>query len=281
MIDERHEELAALYAVDLLDGSEKAAFEAELARHAELRALVDQLRESSASLALTARQVEPPAALKTRLLSAIEAGTARAPAAAPDSRDNVVPFPLARALPWGVAACFAVAAAFLGLRTISLRSENAALRTERQLAEVACQMAQNQLGERTLLAEKMIADLGAKLQRTEDLSRLKITALASLLGNTPEAKAIAVWDPEQQSGLLTVEKLPAIAAEQDYQIWVVDPQYAAPVDGGVFKPDSTGRATLTFKTGKPIQKAAAFAISLEKKGGVPKAEGPLVLLGKL
>lgn len=281
MIDERHEELAALYAVDLLDGPEKVAFETELARHAELRALVDELRESSAALALTARQVEPPAALKARLLTAIETGPARAPAAAPDASDNVVPFPLARVLPWGVAACFAAAAAFFGLRTLSLRSENAALRTERQLAEVAYRMAQNQLGERTLLAEKMIADLGAKLQRTEDLSRLKITALASLLGNTPEAKAIAVWDPEQQSGLLTVEKLPAVAAEQDYQIWVVDPQYATPVDGGVFKPDSTGRAVLTFKTDKPIQKAAAFAISLEKKGGVPKAEGPLVLLGKL
>lgn len=193
---------------------------------------------------------------------------------------TVLPTQLARVLPWGLAACFALVAAFFGLRTISLRSEKAALQTERDLARIAREMAEAQLGERTVLAEKMISDLGRRLQRTEDLRRLQIAALAPQLGNTPEAKAIAVWDPEQQRGLLTVEKLPAIAAEQDYQIWLTDPQHPSPVDGGVFKPDSTGRAALAFKTDKPIRQASAFAISLEKKGGAQKAEGPLVLLGR-
>lgn len=279
MIDERQEELAALYSADLLDGTAKAAFEAEIAHRRELGVLVAELREANTALALTTRQFAPPPALKARILAAIEAPS-RAAAAAAAQPDNVVPFSLARLAPWGLAAGLALTAGFLGLRLVSLRAENAALRTERELAEVAYKMAQTQLGERTVLAEKVIADLGARLKHTEDLSRLKITALASLLGNTPEAKAIAVWDPEQQSGLLTVEKLPAIAAEQDYQIWVIDPQYPIPVDGGVFKPDSTGHAVLTFKADKPVKQAAAFAISLEKKGGVPKAEGPLVLLGK-
>jgi len=89
-----------------------------------------------------------------------------------------------------------------------------------------------------------------------------------------------VWNPEHQSGLLTIEKLPAIADTQDYQIWVVDPAYPIPVDGGVFKPGADGRAVLTFKGDKPIKTVSAFAISLEKKGGVPKAEGPILLLGK-
>lgn len=198
-----------------------------------------------------------------------------------DQGGTVLSIPLARVLPWGLAGGFALVAAFLGLRTISLRSEKAALQTERDLAQIAREMAEAQLGERTVLAEKMISDLGRRLQRIEDLRRLKIAALVSLLGNAPDAKAIAVWDPEQQRGLLTVEKLPAIAAEQDYQIWVTDPQYPTPVDGGVFKPDATGRATLTFKTDTSIQQVSAFAISLEKKGGARKAEGPLVLLGRL
>lgn len=281
MIDERHAELAALHALDLLEGAEKLGFEALIATNGELRAFVAELHESSASLALATRQIEPPAGLKARILAAASTdATPRATATAATFEDKVIPFPLSRFLPWGLAACFAAAAALFGVRSASLRSENEALRTERELAQVAYKMAQNQLSERTILAERMIADLGAQLKRTEDLSRLKITALASLLGNTPEAKAIAVWDPAQQSGLLTVEKLPAIASEQDYQIWVVDPQYPIPVDGGVFKPDSTGKAVLTFKADKPIKQAAAFAISLEKKGGVPKAEGPMVLLGK-
>ena len=107
-----------------------------------------------------------------------------------------------------------------------------------------------------------------------------MTALASLAGNTKEAQVIAVWDPEQQSGLLTMEKLPAIADTQDYQIWVVDPSYPNPVNGGVFHVGIDGRVVLPFKPDQPVAKVAAFAISLEKKGGVPKAEGPIVLLGK-
>ncbi|MBX3735206.1 MAG: anti-sigma factor [Candidatus Didemnitutus sp.] len=274
MSTERHEELAALYALGLLEGEEKRSFEADLAGNPALRTIVDELSDSSAALALAVPQVAPPRELRDRILSA-----AATPAASP-STATVVAFPLARVLPWAAAACLAVSTVFFAARTLSLRSENDALRTERQLAEVAYQMAQSKLSERSLLAERMIADLGAKLKHTEDLSRLKITALASLAGNSAEAKAIAVWDPEQQSGLLTVEKLPAVAAEQDYQIWVIDPQYPIPVDGGVFKPDADGKAVLTFKGDKPVKQASAFAISLEKKGGVPKAEGPLVLLGK-
>ena len=38
--------------------------------------------------------------------------------------------------------------------------------------------------------------------------------------------------------------------------------------------------TLGFKPDQPVTQAAAFVVSLEKKGGVPKAEGPIVLLGK-
>lgn len=277
MTSDRHQEFAALHALDALDGADRQAFERELADDARLRALAADFRETAAALALAAPQVEPPPALKARLLAAIGDGAHTATSA---ERAPVVPFPLVRVLPWAAAAGFALAAAWFGVQTSSLRAENDALRTQRELAEVAYRMAQNQLSERTLLAEQMIAELGQRLRRTEDLGRLKVTALASLVGNTPEAKAIAVWDPEQQSGLLTVEKLPAIAQEQDYQIWVIDPQYPIPVDGGVFKPDPTGKATLTFKGDKPIVQAAAFAISLEKAGGVPKAEGPLVLLGK-
>lgn len=278
MSSERHEELAALYAFDLLEGAEKFDFEAELAGSASLRALVDELRHTSADLALAARQVEPPAALKSAMIAA---AASRGPSGPSDPADDtVVTFPLVRLVPWIAAAGFALAAVWFGVRSSSLSAENSTLRTQRELAEIAYKLSQSQLAERTLLAETMINDLGSKLQRSEDLSRLKITALASLLNNSAEARAIAVWDPEQQVGLLTVEKLPAIAAEQDYQIWVIDPQYPIPVDGGVFKPDPTGRATLSFKGDKPIRNVAAFAISLEKRGGVPKAEGPLVLLSK-
>jgi anti-sigma-K factor RskA len=272
MITERHEELAALYAFDLLEGAERSAFEAELAGNPELASYTRALRDSTVHLALAAPQVTPPPALKARILAAVEA---------PAPGSDVVPFSPFRLMPWGLAAALAVTTAWLLSHNLALQTENQALQTERQLAEVAYKAAQNQLNERSLLAEKMISHLGTQLRRSEDLARLKVSALASLAGNTKEAQAIAVWDPEQQSGLLTFDKMPVISEAQDYQIWVVDPAYPNPVNGGVFRVDENGRATLAFKPDQPVHAAAAFAISLEKKGGVPKAEGPIVLLGKV
>jgi hypothetical protein len=187
----------------------------------------------------------------------------------------VIPFPFTRYLPWAAAALLALTTSWLALQNISLRTQNDGLRTQHRLAEIAYRTAQNQLGERSLLAETLVRDLGAQLKRSENLARLKVSALASLAGNTKEAQAIAVWDPDQQSGLLTFDKLPVIADEQDYQIWVVDPAYPNPVNGGVFKPDAAGHAVLAFRPDQPVKQAAAFAISLERKGGVPKAEGPI------
>jgi anti-sigma-K factor RskA len=277
MITERHEELAALHAFDLLEGAEKTAFESERMRSPELRALAADFTANVSHLSLSVPLVEPPPALKERVLAACGPAQQNPPAA---PAGNVVAFPFLRFAPWAAAAALAVTAAWFARQAVALRDENTSLRTERQLAEVAYKMARSQLTERSLLAETMISDLGNQLRRSEDLARLKVTALASLAGNTKEAQVIAVWDPQQQAGLLTMEKLPTIADSQDYQIWIVDPAYPNPVNGGVFHVGADGKVALPFKPDQPVAKAAAFAISLEKKGGVPKAEGPIVLLGK-
>ncbi|MFZ5494023.1 MAG: anti-sigma factor domain-containing protein [Verrucomicrobiota bacterium] len=273
MITERQEELAALHALGLLEGAERRAFEAELARNPGLRALVDSLAAAGSELAAAAPPAAPPDSLKSRVMAALDDNPAAARPAAP--------FPLVRHLPWAAAAVLALIAAVLALQNLSLRSANDSLRTQQRLAQIAYETAQNQLTERSLLAERLLNELGARLKRSEDLARLKVSALASLAGNTPEARAIAVWDPEQQAGLLTFEKLPAIAEHQDYQIWVIDPARQDPVSAGVFHVAEVGSVALPFWPDRPVTKAAAFAVSLEKKGGVPKAEGPILLLGNL
>ncbi len=270
MITERHEELAALHALGLLDGGERNAFESELAGNRELRASVAAFAGSSAALALVAPPREPPAGLKDRILAAVDQPATPA----------VASFPLLKFAPWAAAAALAVTTTWLAMQNMALRNATAALETDRQLTEVAYRLAQGQLTERSLLAERMITDLSDRLRRSEDLSRLKISALASLAGSTKEAQVIALWDPVQQAGLLTLEKLPTLDASQDYQIWIVDPAYKDPVNGGVFHVAADGKATLAFKPDQPVAQAAAFAISLERKGGVPKAEGPIVLLSK-
>jgi anti-sigma-K factor RskA len=275
MITDRQEELVSLHALGLLEGAEKSAFEAELTANGELRTLHDRLVEAAASVALSVAQTDPPAALKDRVLAACAKNEAGRPA------DLQHPgFSVTRFIPWAAAAVFLFSTVWLARQTVTLRDANANLQTERQLAEVAYRMAQSRLDERTMVAEKMINDLGKKLRRSEDLARLKITALASLAGNTKEAQVIAVWDPDQQAGLLASDKLPAIADTQDYQLWIVDPSRPNPVNGGVFHAAADGKVILPFWPDQPVTKATAFAISVERKGGVAKAEGPIVLLGQ-
>ncbi len=141
--------------------------------------------------------------------------------------------------------------------------------------------ATEEIGRKLGEAQQQVALLTSELKSQGDLADFKITALASLLKNSPQALAVAVWDPSKQEGVLKVEKLPALLANQDYQLWIVDPQYLNPVDGGVFTVDpTTGERRMKFKAKQPVGAVNAFAVTLERKGGVPKAEGPFVLLGK-
>src|ERR1039458_1857376 len=130
MIDDRQEELAALHALDLLEGAERDQFVAELERNAELRGRVGDLRQAAAALARLALAAEPPAALKARILASAS-GTAsrgRAPEAARTARPKARPVPVSSWIPWLAAACLGVAAIWSGRLYLEGRSESAALR---------------------------------------------------------------------------------------------------------------------------------------------------------
>ena len=43
--------------------------------------------------------------------------------------------------------------------------------------------------------------------------------------------------------------------------------------------DSRGFAKIDFKPVDEVSEASKFALSVERKGGVPKGEGPIVFIG--
>lgn len=147
-------------------------------------------------------------------------------------------------LPWALAACLALTSAYL-------------------------------VAERSGLRKRL-----TRLEQRDILSQVQIASLSSKLENAPDANAVVVWDEKRQRGILKVTQLPRNEENRDYQLWVVDPRYKDPVDGGVFHVANDGALRVPFKPSSPVREAAGFAISLERKGGVTKAEGPIVLLGK-
>jgi anti-sigma-K factor RskA len=276
MIDDRQEELASLHALGLLEGEELQHFLGELGANAELRARVAQLRLAATALAHVAPAAEPPAELRARILASASARAPGAPSAA------VIQFPAW--IPWAIAACLAVAVALTGRRYSALHRANDALSEQQRIAEQTIEQTRAQLDDaRRLVTEssRQIAELSIKLKDEGDLAHFKISTLASMLGNTPAAIAVAVWDPSREQGVLSVSKLPALASEKDYQLWVIDKQYPAPVSAGVFVVDPvSGEAHIVFKADKPVRSIAKFAVSLERKGGSPSPEGPIVLISQ-
>ncbi|MEO5718942.1 MAG: anti-sigma factor [Chthoniobacterales bacterium] len=160
-------------------------------------------------------------------------------------KEKTVAFPRrSNWLPWALAACLALTSAYL-------------------------------VAERSGLQKRL-----THLEQRDVLSRIQIASLSSKLQNAPDANAVVVWDEKKQRGILKVTQLPRNDENRDYQLWVVDPRYKNPVDGGVFHVSNDGSLSVPFKPTSPVREAAGFAISLERKGGVTKAEGPIVLLGK-
>jgi len=280
VIDEHTEEEAALYALGLLPPDEARRFEAALAADAELAALAARLETGAAAFAFTAPPRDPPPALRGRIIEEVLR-------VGPPNR--VIPFPLrAPWLPWAIAACLAFVAGRFSFEQyrLHLLSDDFLLRDRAQQRELDRVQAldvslQSRLDDalgRLAAYWKDKAALEAQLAdlRSRDaLSQIKIATLASMLKDTPQAMAVVAWDGGAQRGLLKTANLPAAGANQDYQLWIIDPDYKQPVSAGVFDPAAGAR----FQPLRPISKADKFAISLEKKGGAPAPQGPIVLVG--
>jgi anti-sigma-K factor RskA len=303
MTDDLQEELASLHAFGLLEGTEREEFLAEIARNPELASRAAELKHACTALAYAAPEAMPPESLKARVLAsaaAMDSNLAPAGNRQTDELPRIAFFPTW--VPWLAAACLGLAALWAERQYAAERNENALLGRQQQASVLALestkaelaeqqQIAANELGRaQTQLAEakqqltessRQVAELSTKLKDEGDLAHYKIATLASMLGNTPAAVAVAVWDPSRERGVLAVSKLPALASEKDYQLWVIDKQYAAPVSAGVFAVDPvSGEAHIVFKTDKPVNSIAKFAVSLERKGGVAAPQGPIVLISE-
>lgn len=90
-----------------------------------------------------------------------------------------------------------------------------------------------------------------------------------------------VWSDARQAGFMRLSGMPANdRANQQYQLWIVDPERSAqPVDGGVFDVQAgASEVIIPINAKLAVNKPAAFAITLEKTGGVVVSAGPLLVV---
>jgi anti-sigma-K factor RskA len=89
-------------------------------------------------------------------------------------------------------------------------------------------------------------------------------ALAGVPTKSPDSKVTIYWNKQSKDVYLSVQNLPLPATDKQYQLWAIAD--GKPVDMGML---SNENMDSLFQKMKTIGNAQAFAITLEKKGGVP------------
>lgn len=265
------DELLGAYALDALDDDERRLVDDYLTTSPRARAEVQQHREVATMLAITGSPA--PDGLWDRIASAIEGDPAppvpgpglAAVLPRPDgggsggssgTRAGGVGDELAarrhrrRWLAGGAAALIGVAAAVvIGVLAGTVADQH------RQIDRLTQIQAQDGLDEAVTLA-------------FSDPSSRRV----DLLGTDGRVDAVAVVG-QGGTGYLVARDLPALGAEQTYQLWGV-------LDGKVISLGVLGPAPalVPFQAGGGL---SALAITVEEAGGVPVSSQPILLQGEL
>jgi anti-sigma-K factor RskA len=250
-----------LYVLGALTSSERGQFELHLATCDDCRASVHAMSGVAEALALAVPQLDPPASLRTRVLTSV---TGVKPASARPTVSVVVP--------WLAAAASLVVAVALGGYAIAMRGRVSLL--EGRLREAV---------QRAALTERQIADL--RRTSTEAQSQMAILVAPDLQridlsGQTaaPRSAGRAFWS--RSRGLVfTASNLPALPAGKVYQLWVLTRQ-PAPISAGLFRPDPGGNVRAMFETPIDLPQPSGMAVTIEPEGGVPLPTGAMYLVSQ-
>ena len=135
--------------------------------------------------------------------------------------------------------------------------------------------------EKTVLAGQMQVQKASFDQVSHDMAILKepfnkVVPMKGTPDVSPSSLATVYWNPNTKEVFLNVNSLPAPPPGKQYQLWAIADGKA--IDAGVFDVGDTATGMQKMKT---IEIAQAFAVTLEKRGGVPKAEGAMYVIGNI
>jgi anti-sigma-K factor RskA len=300
---ERRDELASLYALGVIDPADYTALREELAATPALAADLRALVQTTVGLSQAVPLVDPPAALRARVLTSItgksfgpaviafegsgappasparitSATTAATPAAAP--APVVSPAPVVRIdrsgtpawAGWLAAAAALIIAIGTGAYALQLRdrvaqAERRATNAERDIVDMRRVLDSSQEQTRTLRMQ-------AAVLIAPDMARVDLAGQQP----APGAAARAFWS-RSRGMVFAATSLPQLPAGKVYQLWVVA-SGVNPISAGLLTPDAQGQVNAHFVTPPDIPVPVALAVTLEPEGGVPQPTGEKFLIG--
>jgi anti-sigma-K factor RskA len=268
------------YALGAATPGEQQEVERMAMAHPEVREALDRILADMESYA-TLHAIQPDDAVRDRIFQSI---TAQPTAAAPSgSNQNSMP-DAGRMLPlspptsparWKV---FAAAASVLLLVSAAIN-----LVLYSQLSNASGRISELESQNTTLAANYtnlQIETSEADSLRNEAIAMVqflrnpatKTVPLNSVLDGHP-MKAMVHWDTNTKMVAVDPMTLPATEEGKQYELWAI--VKGKPVAAGVFSvTDSTGIHMM-----QAVPEADAFAVTLEREGGVASPEGPMYVLG--
>ena len=250
---ERYAEDLALYALDALQGEDRARVDEHLASCAACRLELEQLRGDTALLALSATGPRPPQRARQRLLNTV-AREPRLPRMVEASQ---------RRSWWGWLGWAATAAVVIF--ALSLWRENSALR--QNLLSASSRAAQNrrELEELRRLAAPIL-----------EPDAQRVTLVAAKAPPQPQGKAFYLRS--RGSLVFLANNMPPLPPQKAYELWLI-PASGAPIPAGVFKPDARGNASVVNPPLPVGAEARTFAITVENEAGSPVPTTPVLMVG--
>jgi anti-sigma-K factor RskA len=250
---ERYAEDLALYALDALEGEDRARVDEHLAECAACRRELEQLRGDTALLALSTAGPRPPQRARQRLLDAV----AREP-----RRPTLVESPTRRSW-WGWLGWAATAAVVIF--ALSLWRENSGLKDTLASANSEAAKSTREMEELRRIAAPIL-----------EPESQRVTLVAAKTPPQPQGKVFYLRN--RNSLVLLANNLAPLPAQKAYELWLI-PTSGAPIPAGVFKPDAHGSASVVNPPLPAGAEAKAFAITVENEAGATTPTMPIVMMG--
>ena len=188
------DELAALHGVGLLDEKSRRDLLNAAERDPEIDARMREYAETAALIGLEVPQVNPPPALRDKILRELPAPKA--------AKSNIIAFH--QLIPYAIAACLMALGISQSLQIGGLKTALTSTQTD-----------------------------AARLRESNALADLHLATLEAKDAAYTASKIIVAWDPYRHQGVVSMQNLPAAPIGKNYQLWVLDPGAEAPVSAGV------------------------------------------------
>jgi hypothetical protein len=249
-------------------------------------------------MALEAPDAAPPD-LKMRLLARVHADGEESVRTAPLRVEaGVPPATVARrriawVLPFAAAALAVLAVA--AYREIGWRAQEQDWRSQRDRQEAAVATLQRELstaqGDLATVSETLrarendVTSLRTALsQAHESLSILNTRGLNLVAlketKDAPPAEGHVLLSPPTGRALFYAFDLPQVAPDKAYELWWITEKHG-PVMAGLFRPNAQGLGRVEATLPSDAGAITAAAVTVEDAAGVPKPQGPMVLIGTL